>query len=74
MIPGSLQTVQRAEYWGAILALQAFMPVHLGIDNINVCSNIGKVLSGWSGTPFCLCTDGDLLSCIHDMVLYRSGG
>ena len=43
MVPGSLQTVQRAEYWGeeggggVILALQAFMPVHIGIDNKNVC-------------------------------------
>ena len=69
MIPGSLQTVQRAEYWGAILALQAFMPIHLGIDNKNVCNNIGKVLSGWSGTPFSLCIDGDLLCCIPNMVL-----
>ena len=72
MVPGSLQTVQRAEYWGAILALQAFMPVHLGIDNKNVCNNIGKVLSGWSGASFSLCTDGDLLSCIYNTVLYRS--
>ena len=72
MVPGVLQTVQRAEYWGAILALQAFMPVHWGIDNKNVCNNIGKVLDGWSGSPFPLCTDGDLLCCIHNMVLYRS--
>ena len=33
---------------------------------------ITLVITGWSGTPFCLCTDGDLLSCIHDMVRYRS--
>ena len=72
MVPGALQTVQRAEYWGAILALQAFMPVHLGIDNKNVCNNIGKILARWSGAPFSLCTDGDLLKCIDSMVLYRS--
>ena len=72
MDPGPLQTVQRAEYWGAILALQAFMPVHLGIDNKNVCNNIGKVPAGWSGTPFCLCTEGDLLCFIDNMVQYRS--
>ena len=48
------------------------MPVHLGIDNKNVCNNIGRILTGWTGTPFCLCTDGVLLSCIHDMVRYRS--
>ena len=54
MVPGSLQTVQRAEYWGGglFLALQAFMPVHLGIDNKNVCNNIGRILAGWSGAPF----------------------
>ena len=69
MVPGSFQTVQRAEYWGAILALQAFMPVHLGIDNKDVCNNIGKILTGWSGTPFSLCTDGDLLKCISSIVL-----
>ena len=42
MVPGFLQTVQRAEYWGVILALQALMPVHLGIHNENVCNNYAK--------------------------------
>ena len=72
MVPGPLQTVQRAEYWGAILALQAFMPIHLGIDNKNVCNNVGRIVAGWSGTPFSLCTDGDLLCCIDNMIQYRS--
>ena len=72
MVPGLLQTIQRAEYWGVILALQAFMPVHIGIDNKNVCGNVGRILSGWSGAPFSLCSDGDLLNCIRDMVLYSS--
>ena len=72
MVPGSLQTVQRAEFWGAILAMQAFMPVHLGIDNKNVCNAIGKILHGWSGPPFALCTDGDLLAAINRMLRYRS--
>ena len=73
VVPGPRQTVQRAENCGAILALQAFMAVHLGIDNKHVCSNVGKVLAGWHGAPFCLCTDGDLLNCICDMVWCRSG-
>ena len=30
-----LQSVQRAEFWGAILALQAFWPGHLGTDDLN---------------------------------------
>ena len=31
---GPLQTVQRAELWGVILALQANDGVHLGVDNL----------------------------------------
>ena len=72
MVPGALQTVQRAEYWGAILALQAFMPIHIGIDNKNICSSIGNILDGWTGPPLSLCIDGDLLACIDRMVRYRS--
>ena len=52
MVPGWLQTVQRAEYWGVILALQALAPLHLGIDNLNDCNTVGKILDGWSGAPF----------------------
>ena len=43
-IPGVLQTVQRAEFWGAIVALQAYWPCHLGIDNLNVVRSIGQLL------------------------------
>ena len=32
-VPGIMQTVQRAEFWGAIVAMQAYWPCHLGIDN-----------------------------------------
>ena len=35
-VPGPLKTVQRAEMWRVILALQALAPVHLGADNMNV--------------------------------------
>ena len=41
---GRLQTVQRAEYWGANLALHAFWPLHSGIDNLNVVRSIGRLL------------------------------
>ena len=37
-IPGPIQSVQRAEYWGVILALQAYSGIHIGIDNMNVPS------------------------------------
>ena len=51
MVPRWLQTVQRAEYWGVILALQAAAPIDFGIDNLPVCNNVGKILDGWSGAP-----------------------
>ena len=35
-VPGPLQTVQRAEFWGAIVALRSYWPCHFGIDNLNV--------------------------------------
>ena len=71
MVHGLLQTVQRAEHWGVILALQALMPPHLGVDNLNVCNNVAGVLWGWTGFSFLLCSDGDLLACIARMVRYR---
>ena len=33
-----------AEFWGAIVALQAYWLCHLGIDNLNVVRNIGRLL------------------------------
>ena len=33
---GPLQSVQRAEMWGVILALQTSRAVHLGVDNLGV--------------------------------------
>ena len=33
-IPVVLQTVQRAEFWGAILAMQAYRPCHLGLTTL----------------------------------------
>ena len=35
-----LQTVQRAEFWGAIVALQAYWPWPLGTDNLNVALGV----------------------------------
>ena len=34
-VPKPSQTVQRAELWGVMAALQASRPVHLGVDNAN---------------------------------------
>ena len=30
-VPGPIQTVQRAEFWGAIIALQSYWPCRLGV-------------------------------------------
>ena len=33
-VPGVMQTVQRAEFWGAILAMQAYWPCHLELTTL----------------------------------------
>ena len=43
-VPGSLQSVQRAELWGVILAVQACTPVFVGVDNQNVVNHVGNLL------------------------------
>ena len=43
-VSGVMQTVQRAEFWGAIAALQAYWPCHLGIDHLYVARTIGRLL------------------------------
>ena len=43
-VPVVMQTVQRAELWGAIIAMQAYWHCHLGIDNLNVARSIGRLL------------------------------
>ena len=41
-VPRPLQTVQRAELWGVITALQASRLVHLGVDGANVVGFDGR--------------------------------
>ena len=53
LVRGLLQTVQRAEFWGAILALQSFWPGHLGIDNLNVVRSFGRLLDHGSWLVVC---------------------
>ena len=61
-VPGPLQTVQRAEMWGVILALQTSRAIHLGVDNLGVVRHVGRLLDGCRGAvPFELVNDGDLL-------------
>ena len=71
-VPGPLQSVQRAELWGVILALQASCGVHLGVDNLTVVRHVGRLLDGNLGAqPFQVVPDGDLLCLIHHMLLLR---
>ena len=43
-VPGPLQTVQRAELWGVVLALQSVEAVHVGVDNLGVVRHVGRLL------------------------------
>ena len=67
-----LQTVQRAEFWGAIVAMQAYWPCHLGIDNLNVARTIGRLLDkGCLVKPLPLVKDGDLVAIVQQMIRTR---
>ena len=70
--PGVMQTVQRAEFWGAIVALQAYWPCHLGIDNLNVARSIGCLLDAdCLAKPLPLVKDGDLIALARYMIRTR---
>ena len=71
-VPGPLQTVQRAELWVVILALQSDKAVHVGVDNLGVVRHVGRLLDGLlPSVPFELVTDGDLLVLIRRMIDLR---
>ena len=61
-VPCPLQSVQRAEFWGVILALQANDGVHLGVDNLSVVRHVGRHLDGKTASrPAELVNDGILV-------------
>ena len=67
-----MQTVQRAEFWGAILALQAYWHCHLGIDNLNVARSIGCLLDrDCLVKPLPLVKDGDLVALVQCLIRTR---
>ena len=71
-VPGPLQSVQRAEMWGVILALQSSGAIRLGVDNLGVVRHVGRLLDGHHGlVPFELVKDGDLLLLIERMLHLR---
>ena len=71
-VPGPLQTIQRAEMWGVVLALQTSRAVHLGVDNLGVVRHVDRLLRGSRGPkPFELVNDGDLLLLLEHMLNLR---
>ena len=67
-VPGPLQTVQRAEFWGAVLAVQAADGIHQGVDNLSLVRHVGRLLDGgFCSPPFEHVTDDDLLVLIRRM-------
>ena len=65
LVPGPLQTVQRAEIWRVIWVLKAFRPGHLGTDYLNVVRSIGRLLGqGFLSKPWPLVKDEDLISLV----------
>ena len=71
-VRGPLQSVQRAELWGVILALQCSSAVHLGVDNLNVVRHVSRILEGRVlCRPFKLTFDGVLLVIIERMIQLR---
>ena len=74
-VPGVLQTVQRAEFWGAILALQAYWPCHVGVDNLDVVRGIGRLLDAdCLAKPLPLAKDGELVALVQYMIRTRGRG
>ena len=58
-----MQTVQRAQFWGAIVALQACWSCHLGSDNLSVARSIGRLLDhDCLAKPLPLVKDGHLIA------------
>ena len=71
-VPGVMQTVQHAEFWGAILTMQAYWPCRLVIDNLNVARSIGRLLdSGNFDKLLPLVKDGDLIALVQCMIRTR---
>ena len=74
-IPGPLQTVQRAEIWGVLAALQGCTRMHVGVDNLNVVRHVSRIIDGrCTGRPFPLVGDGDLLFKVLQLVRWRGLG
>ena len=71
-VPGPLQSVQRAEFWGVSLALQADDGIHFGADNLGVVRHVGRLLDSRAASRLVeLFSDGDLILLIEGMLHLR---
>ena len=62
----------RVEFWGALLAMQAYWPCHLGIDNLDVAGSIGRLFDHDSLIePLPFVKDGDLITLARYMIRTR---
>ena len=74
-IRGLLQTVQRTEIWGVLVALQGCTRMHVGVDNLNVLRHVSRIIDDrCTGKPFPLVNDGDLFLKVHQFVRWRGPG
>ena len=72
-VPGVMQTVQRAEFCSAILALH--WPCHLGMDNLNVARTVGRLLDkDCLVKPLPLVNDCDLVALVQYTINTRGRG
>ena len=72
-VPGPLQSVQRAEMWGVILALQSSRAVHLGVDNLGVVRHVGRLLDGCRGPVPFLSLSTTVISFFIERMLHQRG-
>ena len=71
---GPLQTVQKTKYSVAILALQTFSGIRVGIDNLFVLRGVARLLGQVIRGSLSLVTDCDLLATIRSMLRVRVPG
>ena len=73
-VPGSLQTVQRAEIWGVIFCA-AELQGSPSVDNLDVVRHVGRIMVGKEPEKPCeLLVDGELLLLDRSLVSKRSQG
>ena len=68
----SCRLLNELNFGGAIVALQAYWPCHLGIDNLNVSRTVGRLLDKDCLVKPLPLVDGDLVALVQYMI--RTGG